>query len=289
MKIGAWEVDIVSGGWLKADGGAMFGVVPKPLWERRITPDAQNRVPLATHCLLARNGEHTVLIDTACGGYVPDKIRAVYGLEPGQPLLENLSKINVALEDVDVVMLGHLHFDHAGGAVQQDANGKLVPTFPNATCVVSRIEWETATADRPDLRGSYVSAGLLPLAEAGKIRFIDQDEEILPGLTAIMAPGHTRGHYITRLDSEGTCGVFLGDLCPSTNHLQVAWCAAYDLDLLETRRHKRRILNQAADEGWTLFWCHDIEIAAGKIKQHNKRDFEVAEILAKATGAPAEP
>lgn len=277
MQLGDWHLTTVSGGTLWLDGGAMFGVVPKPLWRKAAPPDEQNRIEMATNCVLARNGRATVLIDTGYGGKQSDKEREFNRLEEGEPLVAGLHALGVDVHDIDVVALSHLHFDHAGGGTRRHEDGRLVPTFPRARYVVSRIEWEDATAGAPELRGSYPPEHVLPLAENGQLDLVEGEVEIMAGLRTLPTPGHTRGHHSLVLESGGQTAIYIGDLCPMTAHLRTLWCMGFDMRVIETRRLKPQVLGRAADDGWLVMWCHDPRMAAARLARDAKHDFVVRE------------
>ncbi len=277
MQLGAWQLDTVSGGRFRLDGGAMFGVVPKPLWQRATAPDEHNRIPLATNCVLARSGAHTVLIDTGYGSKLSPRELELNAAEPGEKLVANLAALGVAPEQIDLVVFSHLHFDHSGGGTRREASGEVVPTFSNATYVANRLEWQDALGDLPELRGAYPPENLLPLKEAGQVRLVDDGEEIVPGLTALRTGGHTRGHQALLFQAEGQTAIYLGDLCPTEAHLRQMWCMGYDTFLLDTRRRKAELLGRAADEGWLVLWDHDPHMAAARLARHEKAEFQVVE------------
>jgi len=279
MQFGDLELTTISGGWFRLDGGAMFGVVPKPLWSRVVTPDPENRIQLATRCVLIRTPAQTVLIETGYGGKLSPREREIYQAEGGEPLVTSLSECGVDPAAVDVVILTHLHFDHAGGATTRDADGTLRPTFPNAEYVVQRWEWQIATANFPELRGSYPLDNLLPLHERGQLRLIDGDAEVAPGIHVELTGGHTPGHQVVLIESAGQTAVFLGDLCPTAWHLPQLWCMGYDLELLLLRRQKRDLLGRIADGGWLALFDHDPTMAACRIQRDARRDFVVAEAI----------
>ena len=204
MQLGAWQLDTINGGRFRIDGGVLFGLVPKSLWALLATADEQNRVGCGNRCVLARDGRHTVLIDTGCGTKYTPLDRKFYAMEEGEPLLEDLAALGVAPADIDTVVLTHLHFDHVGGATRHDRQGQLVPTFPKARYVVSRLEWEDATIGGPALQTAYSLDNLLPLAETGQLVLLDGDPAIVPGLTAIRTGGHTRGHLAVKFCSAAT-------------------------------------------------------------------------------------
>ena len=279
MEFGSWRLDVVSGGNLRMDGGAMFGVVPKPLWEKRTRPDEANRIPMATNCLLARDGERTLLVDTGPGGKFDERQREIFALRGGEPLLENLAALGVSPEDIDTVLLSHLHFDHAGGATRNVA-GRLVPTFPRARHVVQRCEWDAATSGAAELEGVFPEENFRPLEESGLIELIDGDVEIVHGWRSIRTPGHTPGHQSLALSAGRETTIYMGDVCPTQAHLSTFWCMAFDLDLLESRRQKAALLGRIADEDALALFCHDPKTHAARIRRHSRRDFVVEEAFA---------
>lgn len=277
MKLGQFELTTVSGGTYWIDGGAMFGVVPRPVWTRYLAPDDQNRILERTNCLLVRNATTTILIDTGYGSKLTDKERARFAIEEGAPLLASLGKVGVSPEDIDLVLLTHLHFDHAGGATSLDAGGRVVPTFPRARYLVQRREWAAASAGYPELRAAYNLSDFAPLQAAGLLQLIDGNVEIVPGLRAWATGGHTEGHQVFVLESAGQGAIYLGDLCPTFHHLPTLWCMAYDLELLKLRRIKPEVLGLIADRGWWALADHDPTQAAARLRRDDKRDFAVLE------------
>ncbi len=277
MKLGQFELTTVSGGTYWIDGGAMFGVVPRPVWTRYLAPDDQNRILERTNCLLVRTGTTTILIDTGYGSKLTDKERARFATEEGAPLLASLGKAGVSPEDIDLVLLTHLHFDHAGGATSLDAQGRVVPTFPRARYLVQRQEWAAASAGYPELRAAYNLPDFAPLQAAGLLQLLDGNVEIVPGLRAWVTGGHTEGHQVFVLESAGQGAIYLGDLCPTFHHLPTLWCMAYDLELLKLRRIKPEVLGLIADRGWWALADHDPTQAAARLRRDDKRDFAVLE------------
>lgn len=280
MRLGEFELTTVSGGRFRIDGGTMFGVVPKALWERSNPPDERNTIPQATNCLLVRSAGQTALIDTGYGAKLAEKQRRQIEAEPGDTLAASLGAVGITPEQITLVLLTHLHFDHAGGATRRDEPGRILPAFPNAEYVVQRGEWELATADLPELRGSYRPDDFVPLAESGRVRLIDGDVEVTPGIHAAVTGGHTPGHQAFLIESGGETAAYLADICPTTRHLRTLWCMGYDLDLLATRRAKRTLLGRAADEGWLVLFDHDPDIAAARIERDDVREFVVRESVA---------
>jgi glyoxylase-like metal-dependent hydrolase (beta-lactamase superfamily II) len=266
-------LDIVSGGTFRIDGGVMFGVVPKSLWQGVVKPDDQNRVLCATSCILARDGHQTVLVDTGYGGKFGPLDRKFYALEPGEPLLENLEARQVPAESIDTVVLSHLHFDHVGGATRTDNTRRLVPTFPRARHLIGRLEWEDALSRAPELDMAYRPDELLALQESRSMELYEDGAEVVPGLRARLTGGHTRGHMALLFESRGEAALLIGDICPSTAHVRRMWCLAYDLFPLQTRQIKPQLLGEAADAGWWVFWAHDPQVAASRVERDAKREF----------------
>ncbi len=277
MNLGAWQLETVSGGTFRLDGGAMFGVVPKPLWEKQQPADERNRIRSNTNCVLARDGSHTVLIDAGYGGKLSDREREIWAAQANEPLIENLAEKGISPGDVDLVVFSHLHFDHAGGATRYDDAGGISPSFPNARYVVQKGEWEDAVSGAVELEGSYPLENIAPLKEAGQLDCIDGDVEIVPGLRALITGGHTRKHQALVFSSEGKTAIYPGDLCPMAAHVRRMWGMGYDVYPLETRRRKPEILGQAAEENWLVMWDHDPDRAVCRLARDPKREFVVAE------------
>lgn len=277
MNLGNWQLDSINAGRFMLDGGAMFGVVPKPLWDKLQPADEQNRIRMATNCLLLRDGRHTVLIDTGTGTKHDDRTRTQIAVEPGDCLVDSLAAVGVSVGDIDTVILTHLHFDHAGGATHRDASGVVVPTFPRARYVVQRGEYELAASGAPELRGVYPKEHFEPLMQAGQLELLPGAGEILPGIGSLITPGHTRFHQSIVIQSSGQTACYVADLCPMAAHVRSHWCMAYDTEVLETRRQKSRLLGQAADEEWLILWDHDPDMVACRLRRDAKREFAIVE------------
>ncbi len=265
----------IQAGGQALDGGAMFGVVPKPLWERRITPDAKNRIQLGMRCLLIEHETGPILIDTGAGNKEDAKFYEIYGVEnagtPGPTSLEDgLRAIGVKPEDVSLVINSHLHFDHAGGNTTRDADGSIRPTFPNARYVVQEGEYRYATHTNERTAGSYFNHNFVPLHDAGRFDFVTGEKEIVAGIRVIPTPGHTPHHQSILIESAGERALFIADLAPTTAHLPLAWIMGYDVEPLVTLETKRRVLTQAAAENWLLVFEHDAKIAWSPIVRDGK-------------------
>lgn len=277
LEIGELQIATVSGGGFRLDGGAMFGVVPRPLWTKRSAPDEQNRIALATNCTLVQAHGLRVLIDTGYGTKLTEKEREIFATESDGGVVASLAAVGVRPEEIDVVVFSHLHFDHAGGGTVRGDSGRIVPTFPNARYCVQRKEWETATSGLSEWVTSYPPENFECLADTGQLELIDGDREIVPGVRVIRTGGHSPGHQLVVLESEGQLGVYLGDICPTWNHLRQMWCMAYDAHVSEVRRKKPEILGWLADSSAWLLSDHDPQRPWVKIRRDGKREFVVVD------------
>ena len=262
-----WSLDA---GLQRLDGGAMFGVVPKPLWEKRIPPDARNRIPLAMRCLLVEHPDGLVLVDTGAGNKESEKFVDIYGLEnkgePGPTALEDaIREAGHRPEDVKWVLNTHLHFDHAGGNTVRRPDGSIGLSFPNATYVVQRGELEFASSPNERIRASYLPPNYQPVAEAGRFLLVVDEVDVLPGITVLPTPGHVPCHQSILVQSGGESLLYLADLVPTSAHLPGPWIMGYDLEPLVTLETKKRVLTRAAQEGWQLFFEHDPVVGRGKV------------------------
>jgi glyoxylase-like metal-dependent hydrolase (beta-lactamase superfamily II) len=273
--IGAWKVHAIQAGPLKLDGGAMFGVVPKPLWEKRLPADARNRIPMGMRCLLVEHESGLVLIDTGAGNKENDRFYDIYGIEnrgdPGPTALEDgIRAAGFRAEDVSLVINTHLHFDHAGGNTYRDAKGALKASMPNARYVVQRGEHHFATHLNERTAGSYLLHNYEPLREAGRIDFVEGEREIVSGITVLPTPGHVPYHQSIVLRSGGETAIYLGDLVPTTSHLPLPWIMGYDVDPLVTLETKRRVLERVHQENWLAIFEHDAFHAWGRVVHDGK-------------------
>lgn len=244
----------------------MFGIVPKPVWERRLRADERNRVTLALRPLLIR-GPRTVLVDAGLGDKLEAREKDLYGVDRRHHLDEALQAAGLTAADVDLVVATHLHFDHVGGFTTRDADGRLQPRFPRARYLVRRGEWDEAVHPNARTRGSYRPEDFVPLAEAGVVEWIDEDVAIMPGVRVRRTGGHTAHHQIVVVEAAGQVAIFLADLIPTAAHVADAWIMAYDLFPLETLAAKQALLREAMDRQALLLFEHDPVVIAGRVHQ----------------------
>jgi glyoxylase-like metal-dependent hydrolase (beta-lactamase superfamily II) len=264
----------------------MFGVVPKPLWQRRIAPDERNRIPLALRCLLVEHPDGLVLIDSGIGNKEDPKFKEIYGVEntgtAGPTQLDDaLAQARCTRTDIRWVINTHLHFDHAGGntmVMPDDAERRVVPAFPAATYVVQRRELEFAGQPNERTRASYLPANFEPIAVGNRWQFLEGDREILPGIRSRLTPGHVPWHQSIVISDGGDTAVFLGDVTPTASHLPLPWIMGYDLEPLRTLESKRSLFREAAAEGWRLVFEHDAEVVMGRAVA-GSREVELAEVV----------
>ncbi len=294
MKLGSFSLHIVSDGGFRLDGGAMFGVVPKVLWERVKAPDERNRIRMGTNCLLIEAGAELVLIDTGIGDKHDEKFREIFALEQGaRRLPESIRAAGFELGDVTHVVSSHLHFDHCGWHTRLDGE-RLAPTFPNARYWLARGEVEHGRKPNSRDRASYDSRNWEPLFAAGVVELFDDGAEPVAGIRAVKAPGHNRDMCIVLLDGGGGAGgartgddkgVFWADLVPTTAHVPYPWIMGYDLYPVETLASKERWLPRAASEGWLSIFEHDAETPFARLREEKPGRYVARAV--EAAGVPA--
>ena len=274
-KIGDFTVHAIQAGGQKLDGGAMFGVVPKPLWEKRIPADERNRIQLGMRCLLIEHPSGLILIDTGAGNKEDEKFKNIYGLEnegaDGRTMLEDgLKELSVEPKDIALVINTHLHFDHAGGNTFIGESGKVQLTFPNATYIVRRGEYDYAMHTNERTAASYFERNFMPVEAAEKFELVAREKTIVKGIRVIPTPGHTPFHQSILIESGGERAFYLGDLVPTHAHLPLPWIMGYDVEPLTTLETKRRILKQAVDEKWLMIFEHDATVPWGRVEHDGK-------------------
>ena len=252
----------------------MFGVVPKPLWERRIPPDGRNRIPLALRCLLIEAPQALVLVDSGVGAKESAKFVDIYGVEnSGSPtrLEDALATVGFGPQDIDIVVNTHLHFDHAGGNTLRARGGEIVPAFPSARYLVQRAELEFALRDNERIRASYLSPNFLPVRDAGLLGLLDGPTEVTEGIRVIPTPGHTPHHQSVLVENQGEVACFLADVCPTSAHLPLPWIMGYDMEPLVTLETKRALWRRAREERWLLIFEHDPQVPWGRLSPDEER------------------
>jgi len=268
FSLGDMELISLSDGLIHLDGGAMFGIVPKTLWEKKAPADARNRVTLAMRPLLVR-GARTMIIDAGLGDKDGAKFQDIYGVDRARNLDHTLAEAGLTVEDIDIVLATHLHFDHAGGFTVRDASGKIRPRFPRAQYIVRRGEWEDATHLHERNRASYLADNYLPLAAAGVLQLVDDDQTIMPGVKVRRTGGHTRHHQMVLIESGGKTAAFPADILPMTAHVPPAWILGLDLYPMDTLAAKKQFVQEAIEKETLVFFEHDPAVAAGYIREQN--------------------
>ena len=278
-SLGRWRLHAIQASGQQLDGGAMFGVVPKPLWERRLPADARNRIPMGMRCLLVEHESELVLIDTGVGNKENAKFHDIYGIEnqapdheaPGRTALEaGIRAAGFAPDDVTLVINTHLHFDHAGGNTYRGEGGDVRASFPNARYIVQRGELEYATHPNERTSASYFPANWDAIIAAGRFELIEDEREIVPGIRVRRTPGHTPHHQSVVLQSGGETACFLGDVVPTSHHLPLPWIMGYDVEPLVTLESKRALLADALANDWLLVFEHDAHHGFGRVAHDGK-------------------
>lgn len=273
--LGRWRIHAIQAGGQQLDGGAMFGVVPKTLWERRLPADAKNRIPMGMRCLLIEHDDGLVLIDTGSGNKETTKFHDIYGIENGgengrTALEDGIRAAGFTPDDIALVINTHLHFDHAGGNTWRAPTGEVQPTFPNARYVVQGGEHAYATNTNERTAASYFPLNWDAIFAGGRFELISGDREIVSGISVRQTPGHTPFHQSVLIRSGGETCCFLGDVVPTTHHLPLPWIMGYDVEPLVTLESKRALLADAVREDWLLVFEHDAHVGFGRAAHDGK-------------------
>lgn len=268
MKLGDLEIHVLTDARFRLDGGAMFGVVPKPLWERKCPPDERNRIQMAMNCVLVRAAGKWILIETGAGDKWDAKHTDIYAFEGESRLPDKLAAKGIKPGDIDLVIDTHLHFDHCGWNTRI-VNGKAVPTFPNARYVVQAGELEHAKRPSERDRASYFPDTFLPVEAAGQFWLLEGDREVAPGVECIRVPGHNRDMQCVRLSSGGKTAFCFVDLVPTTAHIPFPWIMGYDLYPLTTLENKRKWIPEAARGDWLCIFAHDAFTQAAYLRERD--------------------
>jgi len=270
MQFGEYRVELIPDTEFRLDGGAMFGVVPRALWSKVCPPDDDNRIRMNMNCVFIDTGRERILIETGIGEKWSPKQTSMFGITRQRSLAETLEAIaGVKPESITIVINTHLHFDHAGGNTIYDEQRRAVPAFPNARYFISRAELEHAESPSERDRASYLGENWRPLAASGQLELQDADYEVVPGLRMETYAGHNRSMQCWRLTSEGQTMFGFADLVPMRAHVPFPWIMGYDLYPVETLEVKKRLLPQAAREGWSCLFYHDPDAPLCRVVDDN--------------------
>ncbi len=281
--IGACRVHLISDGVHFADGGGVFGLVPRVLWEKIVQPDSLHRIPMELRSCVIETDEGPILVDTGHGAKLPEKRRQQLGLAEPPKLLDELAGLGYQPADIRFVINTHLHADHCGGNTMYNADGSLRPTFPNAAYFVQRLELADAAYPNERTRNTYFPENFLPLADAGRLRILSGDAQITPQVRVQVTPGHTRGHQVVVIESQGETAVFLGDAAGLAVYLErLAWTPAFDVEPLVSIETKRSLRDWAWRKKALLFFQHDLALPAGRIApgEHENAHWRVTPVAA---------
>jgi methylmalonyl-CoA epimerase len=278
LVFGDLQLTMLHDGGFRLDGGAMFSVVPRPLWEKLAPADDRHRIQLAMRPLLVEADWGRLLVDCGAGDKMAPKQADIYALTRERHLDHALSDAGLTSASIDIALATHLHFDHFGGGTVR-TQGALVPRFPNARYVIRSAEWEDATHPHERNRASYLQEDFVPLKDAGVVDFFEGDQTIKPGVRVVRTGGHTGQHQIVYVESGGKTAVYVADMIPTTAHLQDPWVMSYDLFPMETLAFKRRFIREAIDREYLILFEHDPRVSAGYIRENAKGQRFVEQVL----------
>lgn len=265
MRIGRYRAYSIESGFFRLDGGAMFGIIPKPLWERRFPADERNRILLGMRCLLLEGEGRLILIDAGIGDKYDEKFQDIYGVDHSKRTLQrSLSEAGFGADEVTDVVLTHLHFDHCGGCTTMNGDRSSV-AFKNAAFHVQRRQWDSARSPNVRERGSFLTPNLEPLAASGRLQLLEGEQELFPDVYLHLVEGHTDAQQLVRVGGEERQLLYVADLFPTHAHLPPAWNMAYDLRPLVTIQEKTRLLEVAHQERWMLFFEHDPQVEVASV------------------------
>ncbi len=270
IRVGDVELHAVSDGTFRLDGGAMFGIVPKPAWEKVTEVDDRNRITLSLTTLLIKAGGKKILVDTGIGTKHDAKFNDMYKVSHPPDLVASLARIGLKPFEIDLVILSHLHFDHAGGATTRNAAGEIEPAFPWATYIVQEGMWHEAQEGNPRCKGSYMPEDFLPLERTGRLKLVRGDHEVVPGVRCILTGGHVKHHQVVQVESAGEKALYWADLLPTAQHVKPAWVMGYDLYPAEVASLKQRMVADAVRERWVNVFEHDPKTAMARFEDDGK-------------------
>jgi glyoxylase-like metal-dependent hydrolase (beta-lactamase superfamily II) len=272
VRVGDYTLSPIETGTLRLDGGAMFGIIPRPLWEKQMPPDTRNRITLAMRSLLIQGGDRNILVDCGVGDKYSPKFAELYAVDHSEhTLVASLEAKGLGVEDITDVVLTHLHFDHCGGATRYEGDVP-VPTFPNAKYYVQLEHFEHATSPNARERASFLEENFMPVREAGQLEIFKGPKEPWPGIELKVVSGHTLGQQLVVVRGEESV-LYCADLVPTSAHIPAVWVMGYDIYPLRAMTEKQAVLTQAVQENWTLFFEHDPFTTACKVTLDEKGRF----------------
>jgi glyoxylase-like metal-dependent hydrolase (beta-lactamase superfamily II) len=270
MQIGDYKLTVIDSGYFKLDGGAMFGIIPRPLWEKTNQPDNLNRIKLITRNLLLQGNGRNILLDTGMGDKWDEKSRSIYDIDQNNISIQNgLLKGGLKPEDITDIILTHLHFDHTGGSTKIE-NGKLIPTYPSAKYYVQKQNLDWAMNPTEKDRGSYIKDNFIPLIEAGVLELLYGDTKFDKNIDLKVVNGHTFGQQLIKISDSINTILYCGDLIPTASHIPLPYIMGYDLQPIVTLSEKKNLLQKAADEKWMLYFEHDPDIIMATVSKTDK-------------------
>lgn len=272
------ELHVIDCGNMMLDGGALFGVIPKTMWQKKYDCDAQNRCNIVMRSLLVITPDHKILIDSGTGNKQDAAFFKYNYLNGDGELIKSINKAGYQAEDITDVVHTHLHFDHCGGTLKRDAQNNIVPTFPNAKLWVSKKHWDWATKPNRREAPAFPQENIIPMQDTGKLHFIHEEGELFPGFYVLFAHGHTRGQMIPVIDYQGKKLIFAADLIPTAANVPLSFISAYDLFQLDVLDEKEKLLEAAVANNMTLFFEHDIAHECCTV-ENNSRGFAVKKVF----------
>lgn len=264
------ELNCATDGSFRLDGGSMFGIVPKPLWSKIDPADDRNRILIALNSLLIKTGKENILVDTGLGQNRDERFKDLYDLDCGL-LVDSIESYGIGVNEINTVILTHLHFDHAGGATFESKDGTINTRFPNARHVIQKGEWEDAHNTNEITKGSYIEEHLDALEKNGQVELVEGDSEVSPGIRTVVTGGHTRCHQIVLIETGGQTCIYWGDLVPMALHVNMAYIMSYDLYPLETLEQKKQWISKSISGSWLNFFEHDPKVTFARLTQGRKR------------------
>ncbi len=274
FNVGDLKITLLTDGIFRLDGGAMFGVIPKTIWEKRTACDTKNRITLGLISVLIQSPKENIIIEAGAGDTFDEKLREIYCLEHKNHMLKCLEQTGLTTGDINKIILSHMHFDHIGHSTHRNEAGEFVPTFENAEYIYQKTEWEFAHDPPARVKASYIPHLFDPVEKSGQLRLIDGDVEITAGIRCEVTGGHTKGHQVLFLESGGDGAIFWADLIPTSAHTDYPFIMGYDLWPLETLEAKQRLIPWVIENDYISIFTHEPSYRYGKIRKGDKKHFE---------------